>query len=46
MWTNEFKNNGSDTHFYIKDTLNHKVTICLYVDDMIIIRKDTNEINT
>ena len=31
--------------FYIKDIANHKVVICFYVDDMLIIKRDIYDIN-
>ena len=31
--------------FYIKDIANHKVVICFYVDDMLIIKRDISCIN-
>ena len=38
--------NECDKCVYIKDTPNHKVIVCLYVDDMLIISRDIFDINT
>ena len=35
----------SDKCDYIKNILNHEVIVCLYVDDVIIMSKDTDDIN-
>ena len=45
MLANEFKINEFDKCIYIKDTLNHQVIVCLYVDDMLIISRDISDIN-
>ncbi|PHT74157.1 hypothetical protein T459_21434 [Capsicum annuum] len=42
----ENKINECDKCVYIKDTLNHQVIVCLYVDDMLIISRDISDINT
>ena len=41
-----FKNEECDKCVYIKGTQIHKVIVCLYVDDMLIISRDTCDINT
>ena len=41
---NGFKINECDKYVNIKDTPNHKVIACLYVDDMLIISRDISEI--
>ncbi|PHT89709.1 hypothetical protein T459_04822 [Capsicum annuum] len=46
MLANGFKINECDKCVYIKDTLNHQVIVCLYVDDMLIISRDISDINT
>jgi len=45
MLANEFKINECDKCFYIKDTPNHKVIVCFYVDDMLIIKRDISDVN-
>ena len=45
MLSNGFKINECDKCVYIKNTLNHEVIVCLYVDDMLIISKDIVDIN-
>ena len=40
MLSNGFKINECDKCVYIKDTPNQEVILCLYVDDMLIMRKD------
>ena len=45
MLANEFKINKCDKCVYIKDTPNHQVIVCLYVDDMLIISRDISDIN-
>ena len=45
MLANGFKINECDKCVYIKDTPNHKVIVCLYVDDMLIISRDISDIN-
>ncbi|PHT52903.1 hypothetical protein CQW23_07365 [Capsicum baccatum] len=44
MLANGFKINECDKCVYIKDAPNHQVIICLYVDDMLIISRDTSDI--
>ncbi|PHT43509.1 ATP phosphoribosyltransferase 1, chloroplastic [Capsicum baccatum] len=45
MLANGFKINECDKCVYIKDTPNHQVIVCLYVDDMLIISRDICDIN-
>ena len=45
MLANEFKINECDKCVYIKTILNHEVIVCLYVDDMLIMSKDIDNIN-
>ena len=45
MLSNEFKINECDKCVYIKNTPNHEVIVCLYVDDMLIISKNIIDIN-
>ncbi|KAF3645400.1 putative tyrosyl-DNA phosphodiesterase 2-like [Capsicum annuum] len=45
MVANEFKINECDKCVYIKDTPNHQVIVCLYVDNMLIFSKDISDIN-
>ncbi|KAF3681871.1 putative phosphoserine aminotransferase, chloroplastic-like [Capsicum annuum] len=45
MLANGFKINECDKCVYIKDTPNHQVIVCLYVDDMLIISRDIFDIN-
>ncbi|PHT73217.1 hypothetical protein T459_24002 [Capsicum annuum] len=45
MFANGFKINECDKCVYIKDTPNHQVIVCLYVDDMLIISRDISDIN-
>ncbi|PHT40617.1 Glyoxysomal fatty acid beta-oxidation multifunctional protein MFP-a [Capsicum baccatum] len=45
MLANEFKINECDKCVYIKDTPNHQVIVCLYVDVMLIISKDISDID-
>ncbi|KAF3636406.1 putative tyrosyl-DNA phosphodiesterase 2-like [Capsicum annuum] len=45
MLANGFKINECDKCLYIKDTPNHQVIICFYVDDMLIISRDICDIN-
>ena len=45
MLANGFKINECDKCVYIKDTPNHQVIVCLYVDDMLIISRDISDIN-
>ena len=45
MLSNGFKINECDKCVYIKNTPNHEVIVCLYVDDMLIIRKNIIDIN-
>ncbi|PHU29623.1 hypothetical protein BC332_01716 [Capsicum chinense] len=46
MLANGFKINEYDKCVYIKDTPNHQVIVCLYMDDMLIISRDISDINT
>ncbi|KAF3682389.1 putative FACT complex subunit SSRP1-like [Capsicum annuum] len=45
MLANGFNINECDKCVYIKDTSNHQVVVCLYVDDMLIINRDISDIN-
>ncbi|KAF3662699.1 hypothetical protein FXO37_12317 [Capsicum annuum] len=45
MLANGFKINECDKCVYIKDTPNHQVIVCLYVNDMLIISRDISDIN-
>ncbi|KAF3661707.1 hypothetical protein FXO38_11555 [Capsicum annuum] len=45
MLANRFKINECNKCVYIKDTPNHQVIVCLYVDDMLIISRDISDIN-
>ncbi|PHU17621.1 hypothetical protein BC332_13316 [Capsicum chinense] len=45
MLANGFKINEYDKCVFIKDTPNHQVIVCLYVDDMLIISRDISDIN-
>ncbi|KAF3666134.1 hypothetical protein FXO37_10729 [Capsicum annuum] len=45
MLANGFKINEYDKCVYIKDTPNHQVIVCLYVDDVLIISRDMSDIN-
>ncbi|PHT55593.1 putative LRR receptor-like serine/threonine-protein kinase [Capsicum baccatum] len=45
MLANGFKINECDKCVYIKDTPNHQVIVCSYVDDMLIIDRDISDIN-
>ena len=45
MLSNGFKINKCDKCVYIKNTPNHEVIVCLYVDDMLIISKNIIDIN-
>ena len=45
MLANGFKINECDKCVYIKDTPNHQVIVCLYVDDILIISRDISDIN-
>ena len=45
MLANGFKINEYDKYIYIKDTPNHQVIVCLYVDGMLIISRDISNIN-
>ena len=45
MLSNGFKINECDKCVYIKNTLNHEVIVCLYVDNMLIISKNIIDIN-
>ena len=46
MLSNGFKINECDKCVYIKDTPNHEVIVCLYVDDMLIMSKDIVDIKS
>lgn len=46
MWANEFKIYECDKCFYIKNIFNHQVIVYVYVDDMIIMSKDIDNINS
>ena len=43
---NGFKINKCDKCVFIKDTPNHQVIICMYVDDILIISRDISDINS
>ena len=45
MLSNGFKINGCDKCVYIKNTPNHEIIVCLYVDYMLIMSKDIVDIN-
>ncbi|XP_059315509.1 uncharacterized protein LOC132066154 [Lycium ferocissimum] len=45
MLANGFKINECDKCVYIKNTPNHEVVVCLYVDDMLIISRDIADVN-
>ncbi|KAF3634910.1 putative high mobility group B2 protein-like isoform 1 [Capsicum annuum] len=45
MLANGFNINECDKCVNIKDTLNHQVIVCLYVDDMLVISRDMPDIN-
>ena len=45
MLANGFKINEYDKCVYIKNVMNHEVIICLYVDDMLIMSKEIDDIN-
>ena len=45
MLSKGFKINEYDKCVYIKNTPNHEVIVCLYVDDMLIISKNIIDIN-
>ena len=45
MLTNEFKINECDKCVYIKNVMNHEAIVCLYVDDILIMSKDIDDIN-
>ena len=45
MLANGFKINKCDKCVYIKNVMNHEVIVCLYVDDMLIMSKDIDDIN-
>ncbi|KAM3288141.1 secreted RxLR effector protein like [Capsicum chacoense] len=46
MLANGLKINECDKCVYIKDTPNHKVIVCLYVDNMLIISRDISNMNS
>ena len=45
MLTNGFKINECDKCVYIKNVMNYVVIVCLYVDDMLIMSKEIDDIN-
>ena len=45
MLANGFKINECDKCVYIKNVMNHEVIVCLYVDDMLIMSKEIDDIN-
>ena len=45
MLANGFKINECDKCVYIKNVMNHEVIVCLYVDDMLIMIKEIDNIN-
>ena len=45
MLANGFKINKCDKCVYIKNVMNHEVIVCLYVDDMLIMSKEIDDIN-
>ncbi|KAK4352611.1 hypothetical protein RND71_028129 [Anisodus tanguticus] len=45
MLANGFKINECDKCVYIKNTPNHEVIVCLYVDDMLIMSRDITDVN-
>ncbi|MCF8704107.1 hypothetical protein L3055_11275, partial [Corynebacterium sp. MC-02] len=45
MLANGFKINECDKCVYIKNTPNHEVIVCLYVDDMLIMSRDIANVN-
>ena len=45
MLANGFKINECDKCVYIKNVMNHEVIVCLYVDDMLIMSKEIDDVN-
>ena len=45
MLANGFKINKCDKCVYIKNVINHEVIVCLYVDYMLIMSKEIDDIN-
>ena len=45
MLVNGFKINECDKCVHIKNVMNHEVIVCLYVDDMLIMSYDIDDIN-
>ena len=45
MLANGVKINECDKCIYIKNVMNHEVIVCLYVDDMLIMSKEIDDIN-
>ena len=45
MLANGFKINECDKCVYIKNVTNNEVIVCLYVDDMLIMSNEINDIN-
>ena len=45
MLANGFKINECDKCVYSKNVMNHEVIVCLYVDDMLIMSKEIDDIN-
>ena len=45
MLANGFKINECDKCVYIKNTPNHEVIVCLYIDDMLIMSRDIANVN-
>ena len=45
MLANGFKINECDKCVYIENVMNHEVIFCLYVDEMLIMSKDIDNIN-
>ena len=45
MLANGFKINECDKCVYIKKVMNHEVIVCLYIDDMLIMSKEIDDIN-
>ena len=46
MLANGFKINECDKCVYIKNVMNHEVIVCLYVDDMLIMSKEIDDIKS
>ena len=45
LLANGFKINECDKCVYIKNVMNHEFIVCLYVDDMLIMSKEIDDIN-